>query len=361
MNEEKIQRSDSGRGDMDEVKAVKREFRKKRQNYISVIILLAGLLLGSIFVDVAQFFGKSGFSPRVIKEAEILTAGDKTWVAYTDPIIGLKVINDPNCGEVCDASEPIKWMKKVLPTIKSEIITVDSPAGKSMVERYHIKSLPAFVFDENVTKTEVYEQAKEMFTQVDNTYLLNSEQIGIKPGKYLELPKVSDGDNKFGPDDAKVKVVIYSDFACPYCKIFYEQSLRKAMADYKDKVQFVFKHLPLDMHPNAAEAATISECAAQQGKFWEMADKLYAGQKEWASGEKSDVFKNYAAQIGLNMAKFSQCLSEKPSEQKIAEDKAEAESFGISGAPSFFINDQFFNGAINYDEIKKEIDNILGI
>jgi len=132
------------------------------------------------------------------------------------------------------------------------------------------------------------------------------------------------------------------------------------MADYKDKVQFVFKQLPLEMHAKAKDASMASQCASQQGKFWEMADKLYSDQKGWSSGEGTEVFKAYAVQAGLNQAKYNQCMSEKPYEEKIAADTAEAEAFGISGTPAFFINDQFFGGAISYDEIKKTIDDILG-
>jgi len=332
--------------------------RRKMKNYTSIIILLLGLLIGSVFVDVAQFFGKQGVSPKVLKNADVFPLDSRTWVAYNEPVINLQVLTDSKC-EACDPTEPLKWLKRVIPTALAKKVEIDSGEGKALVEKIKIKSIPAFVFDENVTKTDVYGQAREIFTKIDNSYLMDTEQVGIKAGKYLETPSVSQDDPQVGPQDAKVKLVLFSDFQCPYCKAFHD-TFKKAIGDYKDKVLFVYKYLPLDFHKQANNAAMAAECAGDQEKFWEMADRLYSSQSDWDKTEGVAKFKTYAASLGLNAAKFNGCMDQNKPKDKIEADKKEAESFGISGTPAFFVNDQFFGGVVSYDELKKALDGELG-
>jgi protein-disulfide isomerase len=328
--------------------------KKKIKNYISVIILLAGLLVGSVFVDVAQFFGQQGVSPRVLKEMDVFPFEGKTWVSYNEPVANVQIVTDSKC-EACDPTEPLKWLKRVVPTLLAKKVEIDSPEGKNLTSKFQIKSLPAFIFDENISKTDVYAQAQDIFTKVDNSYLMNTEQVGIKPGKYLETPSVSKDDPQVGPEDAKVKVVLFSDFQCPYCKTF-EETLNQAIAAYKDKVLFVYKFYPLDFHKQAMNAAIAGACANDQGKFWQMADKLYTSQADWQNTEGVAKFKTYAATLGLKTAEFNQCVDENKPKDKIAADQEEASHFGISGTPAFFVNDQFFGGVVSLDELKKALD-----
>ncbi|MDI6777950.1 MAG: thioredoxin domain-containing protein [Patescibacteria group bacterium] len=331
--------------------------KKKMKNYTSILILLAGLFVGSIFVDVAQFFGQQGISPRVLKNVDVFPFEDKTWVSFNEPVVNVQVLSDNKC-EACDPTEPLKWMKRVIPTMLAKKVEIDSPEGKEIVEKYKVKTVPAFVFGENITKTDVYAQAQAIFTKVDSAYVMNTEQVGIKPGKYLETPSVSKENPQIGPEDAKVKVVLFSDFQCPYCKAFHE-TYRKAISEYKDKVLFAYKYLPLDFHKQAMNAAVAAECAGEQGKFWEMADRLYSSQTDWQNTEGTTKFKSYAVALGLNAAKFNQCVDENKPKDKIAADQEEAQNFGISGTPAFFVNDQFFGGVVSYEELKKTIDGEL--
>jgi protein-disulfide isomerase len=331
--------------------------KKKIKNYISVIILLAGLLAGSVFVDVAQFFGHQGVSPRVLKDMDVFPFEDKTWVSYNEPVVNVQVVTDSKC-EACDPVEPLKWLKRVVPTLLAKKIEMDSPEGKDLISKFQIKSLPSFIFDENISKTDIYAQAQDIFMKEDGGYLMNTEQVGIKPGKYLETPSVSKDDPQVGPEDAKVKVVLFSDFQCPYCKTF-EETFNKAIADYKDKVLFVYKYFPLDFHKQAMNAAIAGECANQQGKFWQMADRLYASQADWQNTDGVAKFKIYATSLGLNASQFNQCVDENKPKDKIAADQGEASNFGISGTPAFFVNDQFFGGLVSYEDLKKTLDEEL--
>lgn len=331
--------------------------RRKMKNYVSMVILLAGLLIGSVFVDVAQFFGQQGVSPRVLKNVDVFPFEGRTWVAFNEPVVNLQVLTDSKC-EACDPTEPLKWLKRVIPTTLAKKVEMDSEEGKALAEKFNVKSIPAFIFDESVTKTDVYAQAQDIFEKKDNSYLMNTEQVGIKAGKYLETPSVSKDDPQIGTEDAKVKVVLFSDFQCPYCKAFHD-TFRKAANDYKDKALFVYKYLPLDFHKQAMNAAIAADCANEQGKFWEMADKLYASQADWQNTDGTAKFKTYAVSLGLNAAKFGQCVDQNKPKDKIDADKTIASNFGISGTPAFFVNDQFFGGVVSYDELKKTLDEEL--
>jgi protein-disulfide isomerase len=327
---------------------------KKVKNLLSAVILLAGLLVGSLFVDVAQLYKGGGFSQKNLSKSDIFEAGGKTWVAYSEGAVPAAVITDDTC-EKCDVSEALVWLRRVLPTVSSEKIAYDSKEGKAMIEKYGIKTLPAFIFDGAIAKTDFYTQAKVLFSQKEDRYVMNTQELGLPVGKYLDLPKIGEGDAVFGPEDAKVKVVIFSDFQCPYCKVFF-QTLRANMKQYGDKVRYAFKELPLDIHPQANNAALAAMCAQEQGKFWEYADKLYATQSDWGMAKDTAKLKTYARTLGLKADDFNKCLDDKKYQDKVDSDKKEATDFGISGTPSIFINDQFESGAVTADQLKANIE-----
>jgi len=330
------------------------DYKKRVKNYLSIIILLAGLLAGSVFVDVAQFVSRQGISPRAMRQLDVIPFESRTWVAYNEPVVTVQVVNDSSCKE-CDVTDAVKMMKRVMPTLLVKEVQFDSEDGKTLIEQMKIKSLPAFVFDESVTKTDIYAQAQDIFQKQDSNYLIDTAQIGIQPGKFLTLPTINADDAQSGPADAKVKMIIFSDFQCPYCGAFYMQDLKKAMVDYKDKIQFVFKEIPLSIHDKSVPSAMAAECAGDQGKFWEMADKLYADQKTWSAATTFNATP-YATAIGVNMTQFNQCVSSKKFQDKIDADNKQAQDFGISGTPAFFVNDKFFGGMVPYEQIKTAID-----
>ncbi|MDZ4385358.1 MAG: thioredoxin domain-containing protein, partial [Candidatus Moranbacteria bacterium] len=222
---------------------------KKIKNLLSITILLAGLFAGSLFVDVAQVIKGSGFSSKNLNRAEIFEANGKTWVAYSEPAVGVKVISDDAC-EKCDPSEALVWLRRVLPTISAEKVAYDSQAGKDLINKFGISTLPAFIFDGNITKTDFYAQAQILFDPKDESYIMKTQELGLEPGKYLNIPETKEGDATFGKLDSEVRVVVFSDFQCPFCKSFWN-SLRDTMKSYGDRVAFSDKHLPLGIHPQA--------------------------------------------------------------------------------------------------------------
>lgn len=331
---------------------------KKTKNLISVIILLAGLFVGSLFVDVVQAVKGNGYSQKNLNKSEIFEADGKTWVAYNDPAVPVSIVNDATC-QKCDVSDAVVWLKRVLPTVSMRQVAYDSAEGKNLIDEFGIKSLPAFIFDKSLDQTDFYTQAATIFDNQNGQYVLKTQELGLPAGKYLSLPQINASDATFGKTDASVKLVVFSDFQCPYCKLFY-QTVRDAMKQYGDKILFAYKELPLDIHPQAANAALAAECAKEQGKFWEYGDLLYKNQSTWgAAKDATSTFKGYAVQLGLNASQFNQCLDSKKYQSVIDEDKKEADSFGISGTPAVFVGDQFETGAVTADQLKADIESQL--
>ncbi len=331
---------------------------KKVKNLISAVILLAGLFLGSVFVDVAQLVKGKGFSQKVLNKTDVFALDSKTWVAYTDPIVKIQVISDDNC-EACDPSQALVWFRRVLPTILPEKIDANSQEGKDAMVKFGIKSIPAFIFSKDVSKTDFYIQAQVLFSEKEEGFVLQTAELGIPVGKYMETPLITDEDIQIGNKEAKVKLVEFSDFQCPYCKAFQLNTIQKIIKDYSGRILFAYKNFPLEFHAQAQNAALSAECANEQGKFEAYSGRLFNLQDDWGKSQGTQKFKTYALQTGLNTAQFNQCLDDKKYQDKINKDIEEGKSFGISGTPSIFINDQFKNGAISYEDIKKVIDEEL--
>lgn len=334
---------------------------KKNQKYIknliSLIILLSGMFLGSLFIDFSQLVQKNGFSVGKIGQSDIFEANGKTWVAYTQPAIDVKVVNDANC-EQCNVDEILVWLRRILPTIATEKVDYKSEEGKHLIEKFDLKTLPAFVFGPEAKSTDFYMQAKALFDEKDNQLALRTQDVGIPVGEYIKYPQINDGDAISGVKDAKVRVVVFSDFQCPYCKLFHT-ILRDMMKKYADNVVFDYKFFPLDNHAQANDASLASGCALEQNKFWEYADKLYSDQLDWSNEHDLIKFKEYAKILSLDVVKFNQCLDKKKYQTKIDTDKKEAESFAITETPGVFINNQFQTGAISAEQLKAIIDSEL--
>jgi protein-disulfide isomerase len=158
-----------------------------------------------------------------------------------------------------------------------------------------------------------------------------------------------------GDPEAKVAVVEFSDFQCPFCKDSV-QTLAQIREAYGDRVRIVFKHLPLPIHPKAPAAHAAAEAAHQQGKFWEMHDKIFANQAEM-SPEK---YREYAQELGLDMKRYDHDVADAATKQRIDADVAEAVKLGLDGTPAFFVNGRYRRGAVKFEEIKALLDEDLG-
>jgi protein-disulfide isomerase len=148
-----------------------------------------------------------------------------------------------------------------------------------------------------------------------------------------------------GAATAKMVLVEFSDFECPYCGRHVQTAYRDIQRQYVDtgRIKYVFRHLPLEqIHPQARKAAEASECARDQGKFWEFHDRLFVNQKALAVADLS----NHARAENLDVARFQSCLDEGKMVAKVAEDMKEAERLQVTSTPAFFIGDVQADGSV---------------
>ena len=159
---------------------------------------------------------------------------------------------------------------------------------------------------------------------------------------------------KGGGAKAPVTIIEFSDYQCPFCQRA-EGVVDQVVHAYGNKVRLVFRDFPLPIHPQARPAAEAASCANAQGKFWEYHAKLFANQS--ALGEEQ--LKEYAKDVGLDPAKFEDCLTQKPFSAAIDKDLSEAAKLGINGTPAFFINGRLLSGAQPFEKFKEVIDEEL--
>jgi len=170
-----------------------------------------------------------------------------------------------------------------------------------------------------------------------------------------------DDDPFIGNKNAPITMIEFSDFQCPFCKRFREQTFDQLKAQYIDtgKVKFVYRDFPLhSIHPMAGKAAEAGECADDQGKFWEYHDKIFEGQSVWASSGVS-VFKQYAQELGLDSKKFNDCLDSGKYKNEVEKDLSDATKTGGQGTPYFLIGNQQVSGAQPFSAFQQAIESQL--
>lgn len=174
------------------------------------------------------------------------------------------------------------------------------------------------------------------------------------PSDGVERVRVPDDGAVKGPADAKVTVVEFSDFQCPFCSRV-EPTLSQMEKEYGNKVRFVWKNYPLPFHQNAEPAAEAAMAAHAQGKFWQMHDKLFQNQQalDQAALEK------YAQDVGLNVAKFKSDVEAKKFKATIESETKEGQAVGVNGTPAVFINGRKISGAYPFETFKKIADEEL--
>jgi len=167
----------------------------------------------------------------------------------------------------------------------------------------------------------------------------------------------TEGFPTIGDDSAPVTIVEFSDFQCPYCA-HVGPTLKKITEDYSGKVRLVFRQFPLtNIHKQAEIAAEASLCAADQGKFWEMHDSMFADQKSLTE----DQLKQKAADLGLDSEAFNGCMESKSHLKAIEADVRAGIKAGVTGTPAFFINGRPLSGAQSYENIAEVIDQELAM
>lgn len=177
------------------------------------------------------------------------------------------------------------------------------------------------------------------------TSLTDKQKEGLKEGQ------------KTGNPDAAIVLTTFGDLQCPACKAF-EPTLLELRSKYSDKLLVIWKNFPLypQPHKNARVAAYAAEAAANQGKFWQMHDKLYEVQDDWAElSDPKDKFKGYAKDLGLDVDKFSKDIDNQVGKDTIDRDLALAKELKLGGTPSFFLNGE----AVEPANVKTKVEALI--
>jgi protein-disulfide isomerase len=164
-----------------------------------------------------------------------------------------------------------------------------------------------------------------------------------------------------GSDSAKIEVMEFSDFECPWCGRF----AVLAMPDVKQRlvatgrVRWRFVHFPLQGHRKSPYAHLAAACANEQGKFWEMHDILYQNQEEWVNGGNlKGIIDGYADGIGLDRPRYRSCVQNRSAWGRVRADKALGDSLGLNGTPTFFINRRLLNENPSADRLVHIVDSL---
>lgn len=155
-----------------------------------------------------------------------------------------------------------------------------------------------------------------------------------------------------GNPNAKITIVEFSDFECPFCKRG-AQTVQEVLDKFGDEVRVVFKHRPLDFHKNAKEAHKAAWAAAKLGKFKEAKAFLFDNQNRLGDAK---LYEELSKHIGVDERKFRDLMSSKDAEKAIEEDGKLADQLGVQGTPTFFINGVILEGAYPFDEFSKIIN-----
>lgn len=184
-----------------------------------------------------------------------------------------------------------------------------------------------------------------------------------EPQLLADVPPVTDEDHIRGNKDAKITLVEYSDFECPFCARFHP-TMKQALAEYGDKIRWVYRHYPLSFHPNAQKAAEASECVAKLGNddaFWKYADAIFA-ENDKLGGSLSPAAITTAVQAsGVDATAVQNCIDSGEMASVVNSDLTEGTATGVTGTPGTILiksngEQQMISGALPYEQLKAYLD-----
>lgn len=177
------------------------------------------------------------------------------------------------------------------------------------------------------------------------------------PAPTVDPESLLDDDAVKGDPDAPVTIVEFSDYECPFCGRHFQQTYPQIVTNYIDtgKVKLVYRDFPLSFHPQAQKAAEAAECAGEQGKYFEMHDKLFENQQTLSVAN----YKTWAGELGLSQTAFDECLDSGSMAAEVATDMSAGQAAGVTGTPGFFVNGVKISGAQPYSVFETAIEAAL--
>lgn len=172
-----------------------------------------------------------------------------------------------------------------------------------------------------------------------------------------DVLKIKNSDVILGDPNAKVTIIEYGDFECPFCKRFFDETEPLLIKNYIEtgKAKMIYRDFPLPGHQHAMPSALAANCAKEQGKFWPFHNEIFKNQESLATLD----YINLAEKLGLSTSNFKTCLENKKYLDQIQKEYNEAQSIGVNGTPTFFINGKQIVGAQPYNVFKQAIEQEL--
>ena len=258
--------------------------------------------------------------------------------------------------------------------IQNETITVKKSTYNNLMKGAVVTIAIAAFFGGYLTSTiddsTTNQDLLDAIEEIENLQQTPSPAVAQAPATAQPIRVSLDDDPIRGEPDAPVTIVEFSDFQCPFCARFHSNTLPQIEQNYisTGKVNFVYRDFPLpSIHPNAIPAALASECADDQGRFWEYHDKLFENQREWQGLDLQtgvSTFKEYAQELDLNMDEFNSCLDSEKYAQEVNKDGQDGRDYGVTGTPGFFVGNEKIGftkitGAQPYSVFQRLIDGQL--
>jgi protein-disulfide isomerase len=296
--------------------------------------------------------------PFTVRELE-QAAGSRLFVIRTQQYQAQRQILEEAIGKRLLEKEAAARKTTVDDLLKQEVEAKVPPVTEDEQKQFYAQNKARFG---NATEPDALAQIAQGLRQ-QRTRDRQAELVGELRKKarvriLLEAPRaqVEVGDNPArGPANAPVTIVEFSDFQCPYCSRA-TATLKKLEETYPGKIRLVFRDFPLvQIHPQAAKAAEAAGCADEQGRFWPLHDAMFSHQDKLQVAD----LKQYAVDLGLDAAKFNECLDSGRRAAEWKTDQSAGERYGVQSTPAFFINGRLVVGAQPYDQFVQIVEEEL--
>lgn len=261
-------------------------------------------------------------------------------------------IQKPNPDEIAENQEnpPVRRAGYSLPLV---IVLVVLFFGVGLLTGYMVWGQPLAQSSQALEDALSRAEAAEAVLQQAG---LGAPQPTRDPNAPIEVVRypVDEANNpSFGPADAPITIIEFSDYECPFCTRWHAEVWPKLQQTYGDKIRLVYRDFPLySIHPNAGAAAEAANCANEQGKFWEYHDLLFQA----SDGLGRQAYETYASQVNLDVEGFKACLDEKRYAEEVTADFEFARQLGVQSTPTFFINGVALIGAQPFEVFQEVID-----
>ena len=193
-------------------------------------------------------------------------------------------------------------------------------------------------------------------------FLLSRPRVTSIPANVTIQPSDTAGFRGYleGSESAPVEITEYADYQCPFCQTF--ATLQMPTIEERlirtGRLRWRYRDFPLQQHEFARLAAHSAACADEQGKYWEQHDRIYEGQGEWSGGEADDHFRDYARAVGLDLARYDECMQSGKYAGRIQAGVEEGAKAGVSSTPTLLVGGRLYQGRIDSDAIRRLVDSL---